>query len=275
MLLSALLFSLMSLLVKLDNSASSYLVTFVRFLTGLIILASMSRLRMIAIKPVNLPWLAIRGFFGTIAVCLLYVGISKIGLGKGTMLNYTYPVFAAALSPLIVREKNSLSVWITLLVALGGCYMILNPSGAFQIKGIELLVLCGALCAGVAVNSIRRLSKTDNSYTIYAAFCLVGTLIMAGPALSGRLDFSPATWFILICIGVLATAAQLLMTTAYRHVRVAEGSIIAFLVPVLNAILGAMFFREKIGFWNIVGAVIVISCCTYASWKKQQEISVA
>ena len=274
MLLSALLFSIMSLLVKLDGSASSYLVTFVRFLTGLIILISMARLQFITIKPVNFPWLAVRGFFGTIAVCLLYVGISKIGLGKGTMLNYTYPVFAAALSPLIVREKNSLSVWITLLVALGGCYMIINPSGAFQIKGIELLVLSGALCAGVAVNSIRRLSKTDNSYTIYAAFCLAGVLIMAVPTFSGRLDYSLSTWFILICIGVLATAAQLLMTTAYRHVRVAEGSIIAFLVPVLNAILGALFFREKFGFWTILGAIIVISCCTYASWKKQQETAV-
>lgn len=270
MVLSAVLFSAMSLLVKTLPGVSSYMVTFIRFLTGLLILLGMGAFGTIRIKLVNLPWLGVRGFFGTFAVLLLYVGIAKIGLGKGTMLNYTYPVFAAAFSPLLVGEHNDWRIWITLLLALGGCYLILNPSGLMQFKGIELLVLCGALCAGVAVNSIRRLARTDNPYAIYTAFCLVGVLLLAYPAWASIPHYSLFTWAILFAIGALATAAQLLMTAGYRHVRVAEGSIIAFLVPVLNAILGALIFSEQIGMGNILGGIIVIVCCVYVSIRKQR-----
>ena len=42
---------------------------------------------------------------GASSVYLFFRGIQNLGLGQGTILNYTYPIFAALLAPLMIREK--------------------------------------------------------------------------------------------------------------------------------------------------------------------------
>jgi drug/metabolite transporter (DMT)-like permease len=272
MVVSALLFSTMSLLVKLLGDINPFLVTFVRFFIGLLVITILVLSRTIEIKPKNYRWLVIRGVFGALAVLLLYFGITRIGLGKGTLLNYTYPVFAAMLAPLFLKEKNTARIWLMQLIALSGCYLLLNPVGLFHFNGIDLLVLAGGFFSGVAVNSIRLLTRTESTFTIFLSFCLFSCLMYVYPAFHHLPPLTIHTWLVLIVIGILGTAGQLIMTYGYKFTPVNEGSLVAFLVPTLNVILGVLFFAESMSMNMILGSILVIGSCIYTTLYKPANV---
>ena len=70
---------------------------------------------------------------------------------------------------------------------------------------------------------------------------------------------------ILLGIGVVATIAQLLMTEGYRHVSVTVGSVLGMLVPVLNFVVGMLFFGEKMSSAAVIGTAMVIVSCIVVS----------
>ncbi len=273
MVFSAILFSAMSIIVKNLSSVNTFLITFMRFFTGLVFIVILYTSGTIQIKPKNLPWLAVRGVFGALAVMLLYLGITRIGLGKGTMLNYTYPVFATILAPLLLKEKNLPRIWLMQGIALIGCYLLLNPKGFFHFALIDLLVLFGGLCAGVAVNSIKKLTYTNSTYTIFLSFCVFSCLMYGYPAFHHFQALSTMNWILLISVGILGTVGQLCMTYGYKFTPVNEGSLIAFLVPALNVIMGVLMFSEKmtIGMW--IGSILIIGCCVYTTLQNQMDMN--
>jgi drug/metabolite transporter (DMT)-like permease len=271
MVFSAILFSVMSIIVKYLAGVNTFLITFMRFFTGLILIIILYTSGSIQIKPKNLPWLAVRGVFGALAVMLLYTGITRIGLGKGTMLNYTYPVFATLLAPLLLKEKNLPRIWLMQGIAIIGCYLLLNPKGFFHFALIDLLVLFGGMCAGVAVNSIKKLTYTDSIYTIFLSFCVFSCLMYGYPAFHHFHSLSVNNWILLVSVGVLGTLGQLFMTYGYRFTPVNEGSLIAFLVPTLNVIMGVLIFSEKMTVGMVVGSIMIIGCCIYTTMQNKLD----
>ena len=282
MVVSSFIFSAMSLLVPFANSAAStYVVASTRFVTGGLAIVAMGLLGILRLRPVNLGWLAIRGLFGSVSVYLFYRGIVKLGLGMGSILNYTYPVFAALLAPLVLREKLAPDVVLAVIVSFLGIYLVVNPTGvehAFGGGGLSalldfspegLLALLGGVLAAVAVVAIKKLRETDSSSTIYLAQCVFGVLVIGWPTATSSFSFAPLMWIVLLAIGVLATIAQLLMTYAYKHVPATEGSLLAFLVPVLNVFLGVIVFGETMTPLAIAGSIVVLASCTWVALRER------
>ena len=258
---SSLVFSAMSLLVPFTRSINTSIVTAARFVIGILVIGSLGLLRVIEIKPVNRLWLIGRGLFGAASVYLMYFGIVKLGLGMGTILSYTYPVFAALLAPFIIREKLHLDVFAAVAVSFVGIWLVVNPlgggagghAGGFPVGVTQLLALLGGVLSAVAVVAIRKLQQTDSPYVIYLAQCVFGILVIGYPTATSSFGFALPLWLILAGIGILATLAQLLMTRAYRDVPAAEGSLLAFLVPVINSVLGVIVFGERLQPTTMVG----------------------
>ena len=74
---------------------------------------------------------------------------------------------------------------------------------------------------------------------------------------------------LLLGIGIVATIAQLTMTWAYKHVSATEGSLMAFLTPVLNVILGVVVFGEKMHLTTVAGSALVLGCCGYVAFRER------
>jgi drug/metabolite transporter (DMT)-like permease len=68
---------------------------------------------------------------------------------------------------------------------------------------------------------------------------------------------------------VIATVAQLLMTSAYRDVPAAEGSLLAFLTPVINAVLAVVIFGESFRPRALVGSLVVLAACLYVGLREK------
>jgi len=275
MAVSSVVFSAMSLLVPLTRSLSTSLVTAARFATGILVIGGLGAFRVIEVKPVNWRWLIGRGLFGSASVYLMYFGIVRLGLGMGTILSYTYPVFAALLAPLMIREKVHTDVLAAVAVSFVGIWLVVNPlghgtgaAGGFPL-GVNLLALLGGVCSAVAVVAIRKLQQTDSPYVIYLAQCVFGILVVGYPTATSSFAFALPLWLVLAGIGILATVAQLIMTRAYRDVPATEGSLLAFLVPVLNSILGIVVFGETMRPATMIGALIVLIACAYVALRER------
>ncbi len=72
---------------------------------------------------------------------------------------------------------------------------------------------------------------------------------------------------ILLGIGIIATFAQLTMTWAYKHVPATEGSLLAFLTPVINVLLGILVFGETLHPSTLIGSALVLLCCAYVAFR--------
>jgi drug/metabolite transporter (DMT)-like permease len=266
---SAVLFSAMALLLALTHGVSSSIIAAARFVVGTVIILGMAASGVTHLRANNRWWLIIRGVIGAASVYFFFRGILVLGLGKGTILNYTYPIFAAVIAPILLGERLPWDVLAAVGVSFAGIWLVVNP-GVITAVGIEdLLALFGGLLSGIAVVAIKKLRETETPYIIYLAQCVFGLLVVGWPTATSSFAFAPAQWLLLAGVGVVATVAQLVMTWAYKHVSATEGSLMAFLTPVLNVALGALIFGERMRGLALVGSAVVLLCCGYVAFRER------
>jgi drug/metabolite transporter (DMT)-like permease len=270
---SSILFSGMSVLVPFARQASTFLIASSRYITGIVAVLGLALLGFTRLRVSNWPWIVVRGLFGAVAVYLTYYGIVEIGLGMGTVLNYTYPVFAAILAPLLLRERLTPDVAAAVVVSFFGIFLVVDPlssGGLAAVKTVPtLLTLAGGVASAVAIVAIKKLRETEPSSVIYLSQCVFGIMVTGYPMATSSFGFPAPIWAVLLGIGLIATVAQLMMTSAYRDVPASEGSLLAFLTPVINAVLGALIFGERFRPRAVAGSLVVLAACLYVGLREK------
>ena len=266
---SAVLFSLMSFLIPLTHGVSAFIIVSARFVVGILVIVCAAVVTRTPLKAVNKWWLVARGVIGASSVYLLFRGIMNLGLGQGTILNYTYPIFAALLAPVMIGEKLTWDVLASGLLSFVGIWLVVSPGPISSINTETLLALLGGVLSGIAVVAIKKLRETETPSIIYLAQCVFGLLVVGWPTATSSFAFGALQWLILLALGIVATAAQLTMTWAYKHVPATEGSLLAFLTPVLNVLLGVLVFGEQMRPMMLVGSALVLACCGYIAFREK------
>lgn len=264
MILSVVAFAVMATLVRSMSHVSPYVTVFVRFSVGVGILGILALVKKIKLRFVRSPLLLLRGISGAISVTLFYFAIVSIGMGKGSVYSYSYPVFASLLSAVFLKEKVSFAKWLCIFSALIGIVLVAFNFGhqetiSFQLG--DLLAICSAFTNAISIFLVKKLHDTDDSYAIFFSQSIIGFWIFIIPAHTPALtgDFSAS--YILILIGFFSAAAQLLNTEGYRHVSIATGSPFHMLVPVVNVLIGVLLFNEQLTTQEWLGAAIVVASC--------------
>lgn len=269
-------FCLMSGLVRYASGIDPYKTTLFRFVVGLGILGTSALLGKITLRFVNGPLLLLRGLAGGAAILIFFFSISKLGVGKGTVLIYSFPIFGSIFSSIFLKEKIGAFRLGAILMAFAGIYLLAADNGRdsslFGALGrYELLTLFGAMLGGVALVSVKKLHDTDSSYAIYFAQCVIGLWIVIVPANVVPCSIGWSGGLLLVAIGVASTVGQLLYTEGYRYVQVATGSLLGMLVPVLNYFLGVVVFGEVMSWRSIVGSATVLGACVVVLLKSNNK----
>ena len=132
---SACMYSAMACMVKIASDptnffkANSYQISFIRFLFGLCFLGGLSLTGRIKLKFTNWPLLIARGVIGGTAVWITYLAVEKLGLVKGPLILYTYPVYASVFGVFILKEKLHLKNLAAIGLALIGVYLLVVKTG--------------------------------------------------------------------------------------------------------------------------------------------------
>lgn len=256
-------FCFMACLVRLLSDTNVWMTTLFRFLVGIGIVSLIAMSGKIRLEFVNNKGLYIRGCIGGISTAIFFYSITRLGLIRAGFIASLYPVFAVLFGYFFLKEQISVIKGAALTGALIGVVFLMNDpnktGGIFGSIGVnELIALFGTMLAGLTVVSIKKLQSTDSTVAIFFAQCLIGTCIVFVPASSHTGMISSASLLVLIAMGVLATAGQLLSTSSYKYINVSTGSLIVMTTPVFNAVAGIVFFHEAFTLQMVIGATIVM-----------------
>ena len=204
-----------------------------------------------------------------ILLCLHFAtwiaSLKYISVANAVVLVATTPVFVAAGSALLLKERPSKTLTTGGLVSLIGIVTICSQGleqGEMSMTG-NLLALFGSLSfAGYLLvgrnlrSRISTLAYAGVVYTIAAALLLITTLA-AGYSLLG---YDPATYglFFLLALGPQAIGHTSL-NWALHQVSATSVSIIALSEPVIAPILAVFFLGEALSLIQIIGGVVVIA----------------
>jgi drug/metabolite transporter (DMT)-like permease len=265
-------FCLMSGLVRYASGIDPYKTTLFRFIVGLGILGTAALFGKIPLKFTNGPLLLLRGLTGGTAILIFFFSISKLGVGKGTVLIYSFPIFGSIFGSIFLKEKIGAIRFGAILMAFVGIYLLAADNGSDSswlgaLGRYELLTIFGAMLGGIALVSVKKLHDTDSSYAIYFAQCVIGLWVVVVPANIVPCSVGISGGLLLVAIGAASTVGQLLSTEGIRYVQVATGSLLGMLVPVLNYFLGVVAFDEVISWRSVVGSVTVLGACVVVLLK--------
>ncbi len=261
---SVVFFALMAVLVKAIPNVSSYQTTFFRFAIGVGIIGILALFGVIKLKFNDRKGLFYRGFVGGIAVYLFYLAILKLGVGKGSVYIYSYPIFATIFSMIMLKEKVEPIKFLIIAVSFVGLILLSVGGGKGSLAGIgtwELIAITGSVTTGLAVVFVKKLHDSDNSMAIFFSQCIVGFWLFLIPSGATQAIGNLTEILLLILVGVVASIGQLFMTEGYKHVNVATGSMLQSLVPVFNLLSGWLIFKEKFSTIEIIGAFIIVGSC--------------
>jgi drug/metabolite transporter (DMT)-like permease len=230
-------FCIAACLVKCGSYMGAYKLAFFRFTIGLGLIAAVAMSGRVKLAFVNKKLLFLRGLTGGIGVYIALLSITKLGLGKGMVLVCSYPIFAALIGAVFLKERLRLLDIGAILTAIVGIYFLAyerQQGFSLLVFGrYELLAVFGAVISGVAVTLIRKLHDTDNSVAIYFAQCAVGMWLVMAPAFRTPADVGLKGASILLALGASVTIGQLLMTEGFKYVPVKTGSLLLMLEPTL------------------------------------------
>ena len=263
---SSVIFCLMGVLIKYASNIDSAVITLARFAVGLAVLGTAGLFGIIKLKFVHGWLLFFRGLVGGIVTFIFFLSISKLGIAKSGVLCYSFPIFASIFSFIFLKEKIGILKAASILTAFFGLYILTtdNIAGTTFLSNFgryEILAVFGAILGGIAITLIKKLHDTDSSYAIYFAQCAIGFWLLIIPANAVSNDIGYFGAFVLLSIGIMGTAGQLLMTQGYKYVTVSTGASLMMLIPVLSYVIGIIAFHESFSLRSLIGSAIVLSSC--------------
>jgi drug/metabolite transporter (DMT)-like permease len=262
--IAVLFFGLAGVLGKLSTLPSPLIVFGRVFFAGLVLLP-LCLLQHLPIQPKR----SRDGFFlvGLGALLAIHwttffqsIAVSNVAIG---LLSFSsFPLFTAALEPLLLHQRPSRIQIVAALLILPGISLLV-PSFTFQNQttlGVFWGVLSGATFALLSVAN-RGLGQNYPSMVISLYQDGVATLVLL-PALFLAPTVSlwaPRSLFILLFLGVFCTAlAHTLFIASLRHITAQSASLLASLEPVWGIIFGILLLQELPTPITLLGGVLIL-----------------
>ncbi|MGD8388606.1 MAG: DMT family transporter [Desulfobacteraceae bacterium] len=263
--LAALLYGAMNISVKLSASHLSVWQTAMgRFLLGALVIPFLARPLHLDLLGRERRLLILRGLCATAAFVLLIQAIKTIPLSVAIVLFYLWPVFACILSAWVAGEPTTGREWPFVIGAFFGSALILWPEEAGPgVQVGHLLALASSFLAGMAIILIRRLGKTNNAFTIYFYFCLMGALFCLGPLLSRPASVLPAStagWIGLLAVAVFAMSAQVIMNQGMKTLNASRTGVYMMIEVLAASTFGVLWLSEPFGPKLVAGTILILGC---------------
>ncbi len=274
---ASLAFSLMVFAVKIATaSLPAFEVVFFRSLLGMLMTGALMVRKKVSFsgKPAHRKLLVLRGVSGFCALSLHFYTITLLPLGTAVMLNYTAIIFVALFAIILLGEKPGAFLISMILTSFIGVYLLVKPELSLSLvvkrhfdetlipllsAGFAVFLgILSAIFAAVAVMTIRRVGNRESPLTLifyFTAISTVGSLFLLPFGFSWpRLE----EWFALILIAVGSFYGQIWATIAYRRAPASLVAPFAYLTPLLAFLYGLLFWKERLAFLGLLGALLIL-----------------
>ena len=201
-------------------------------------------------------WVALGALsvFGTNALFSLANKLTTAA--NAIVLQFTVPIFVILFSALFFRKKPQ-------KLDLAACAVVLGGILFFFLDSLEMGGGLGnvlALLSGVSYAGVFLMNDMPDSDAISSVFWGdVLSAVTGLPFLAHETEFTATAVFSLVILGAFQVGvAYVLLCIGLKTTPPVTASLVSGIEPVLNPILVAIFYKEAIGAYAMVGAAIVI-----------------
>lgn len=204
---------------------------------------------------------------------LLFEAYRYTTVAGATACYYLAPVFLVLAAPLL-KERLTLRKLLCAGVAFGGmvCVSGVLTQAAPDLTGIFLAVGAAVLYALVMIlnkklTDISAYDKTAVQLAVAAVF--IGIYL----AFSGQLQLPRLQipqWMLLILVGIVHTGiAYWLYFGSMGQLTAQTVALFSYLDPVTAIVLSALWLRQPMDAWGIIGSVLILGSALYSELKKE------
>ena len=274
-LLSAVIFSLNTLFVKLAHGLPSTEIVFVRSVLSIflcLLFASRTSLikdRLLYGHLKHMHLLASRGLFGASAMQCQYLAVKNLPLGDAVTLFFLNPALTALAAWLILREKLSILGWLGVAVSLAGLLLLTRPPVVFghadqwdksRTWGTFAGVASAVFAAGAFI-SIRLIGTREPALVLSMWFHTTAMFSSVPPMAASWPEPavwpSAVNWVILIAISFTSFAGQMMLTRGFQLQSGARASGLNMTQVVFGYFYGFVFFNEQLDSLGVAGSGFV------------------
>ena len=206
------------------------------------------------------------GALSMIGVTTLFAVANKLTTAVNTIvLQFTAPVFVILFMAVIYRQKPGRA-------DLLACFWVLLGVVLFFVDGIRAGNLAGnvlAVLSGVCYAGVFMMNTGENADAVSS--CFLGQLaagVLLAPLCFRETDFSLPVTAAVLALGVIQVGgAYILLSIGIRKTPPVTASLITGLEPIMNPLLVAAFYGERVTPLSVAGCVtVVLTILAYNVW---------
>ncbi len=272
MLAASFLFAVLAAAVKLGSpEIGTFSMIFYRGLFGVVLLYAWAKARGKSLATPCLWSHVKRSGAGTIALAMWLYSVTFLPLSTGMTLNYTSPIFMAAIliaAGVLHRRPIEWKLVGAVLLGFAGVVEVLRPEVNARDMWPALIGLGSGLLSAVAYIQIKELSELHEPEWRVVFYFSVCNLIFG---LVGHLLFEPADTYTVkstacvFAVGLSACLAQVAMTRSFGAGNLLVSSVLSFSGIIFACLIGAVVWGDAITIQSAVGIAIIIVAGVCAS----------
>jgi len=265
MLGAALLFSVMGVCVKWASAQySAGELVFYRSLVGALVIGVLAFVRGSSLRTAVPGMHFWRSASGVCSLTLWFYALGGLPLATAMTLNYTSSVWMALFllggAVLLGAARVDGRLVATVLTGFAGVALVLRPTIEQQQLWHGLAGLLSGLVAAMAYLQVTALGRAGEPTQRIVFYFSIGGLVIGSlwMLVQGTSAHSLHGLGLLLAIGLLATAAQMMMTRAYRIGRTLSNASLQYLGIVFSVVFGVLLFDDPVTSMALAGMVLIV-----------------
>ncbi len=227
-------------------------------------------------RAVPLPLAATAGFFVAAYQICFFWGVSLTGVAIGTIVGIgSSPVFAGILDIVILKKKPTRRWYLSTLLALLGCTLLVGSSGDLQLNPTGILLAAGAgLSYATYALCIKLLLPGRKAESVTAVVFSIGALLLLPLLFRSELRWvmQPSGLIVIVHLGLFATAlSYYLFSKGLERIQVSTAVTLSLAEPVTAGLLGVLVVGENLSPGAWYGVVSILAGLTILAIPASQK----
>jgi drug/metabolite transporter (DMT)-like permease len=277
MVLAAFLFATMGVTVKLASALySTGEIVFYRGLVGAVTMGALALWKRESMRTQVPGMHATRSLSGVASLMLWFYALGNLPLATAVTLNYMSSIWMALFllggAVLFGASRVDGRLVIAVLIGFVGVGLILRPTIAHNQLWHGLSGLLSGLLSAMAYLQVTALGRAGEPELRVVFYFSLGGMVagMLVASVEGWHSHSLEGVALLLATGLLATAAQLMMTRAYAIGRPLVNASLQYLGIVFSFAYGVWLFDDRVTTLALMGMALIVLAGVVASRLRSQ-----